>query len=145
MPALVIGTVLGLVMIGAGVFAFGIPFRGSFVLLLASLLLFMLSMVGIGLMISAVCATQQQAIMGSFAVAVPTVLMSGFATPVENMPLVLQWVAQALPLTHFLVIVEGSFVKGLPAADVVANAWPMAAIALVTLSAATLFVKSRLQ
>lgn len=145
MPALAIGTVLGLMMIAAAKFMFGVPFEGSFWLLLPSLLLFILSVVGIGLMISAVSATQQQAILGSFAIGVPAVLMSGFATPVENMPVVLQWLAQAIPLKHFLVIVEGSFLKAMPASDIVANTWPLAVIALVTLTMATSFVRSRLQ
>ncbi|MFP5511460.1 MAG: ABC transporter permease, partial [Alphaproteobacteria bacterium] len=114
LPALAIGTGLGLFMISAGVFLFGIPFTGSFALLLASLVLFIASVVGIGLMISAVSMTQQQAILGAFAIGVPAVLMSGFATPVENMPVVLQWLAQAIPLTHFLIIVEGSFLKAMP-------------------------------
>lgn len=144
-PALLIGTVLGLFMVAAGVFAFGIPFTGSFVLLLISMVLFILSVVGIGLMISSVCATQQQAILGTFAIGVPAVLMSGFATPVENMPIVLQWLAQAIPLTHYLVILQGSFLKALPPSEVFANAWPMAVIALVTLSATTLFVRGKLQ
>jgi ABC-2 type transport system permease protein len=96
-------------------------------------------------MVSSVSATQQQAILGSFAIGVPAVLMSGFGTPVENMPMVLQWMAQAIPLTHFLIIVEGTFLKAMPVADIVANTWPLAVIALVTLTAATVFVRSRLQ
>ena len=142
-PALAIGTVLGSVMILAGIFAFRIPFSGSFVLLMLSLILYMLSMVGVGLMISSVSSTQQQAILGTFAAAVPMVLMSGFTTPVENMPSVLQWIAQAIPLTHFLVIVQGSFVKDLPFADIATHLWPMAVIALVTLAGATFFVRSK--
>ncbi|WP_423822271.1 ABC transporter permease [Salinisphaera sp. SPP-AMP-43] len=143
-PALVIATALGLVMIGAGVCIFGIPFRGSFLLLLASLLLFVLSIIGIGLTISAVSATQQQAILGAFAVAVPTVILSGFATPVENMPTLLQWLAQAVPLTHFLIIAEGCFVKAIPPGLLFAHAWPMAVIALVTLGMAVVVVRTRL-
>lgn len=144
-PAFFVGTALATVMIAAGIFLFRIPFTGSLPLLMACLMLFILSMVGIGLMISSVCSTQQQAILGTFAVGVPAVLMSGFATPVANMPLVLQWVAQAIPLTHFLVILQGSFLKAMPTGDVLANAWPMAATAAVTLSLATLFVRSKLQ
>ncbi len=145
LPALAIGTVLGLLMVAAATVLFRIPFTGSFALLLASLVLFILSVVGIGLMISAISMTQQQAILGAFAVGVPAVLMSGFATPVENMPVALQWLAQAIPLTHFLVIVEGVFLKAMPAADILANLWPLLVIALVTLSMATLLVRSRLQ
>ena len=144
-PAVAIGAVLGLMMVAAAAFLFGVPFTGSFWLLLPSLLLFILSVVGIGLMISAVSATQQQAILGAFAIGVPAVLMSGFATPVENMPLVLQWMAQGIPLTHFLVIVEGTFLKAMPASDIIANTWPLAVIALVTLTMATVFVRGRLQ
>lgn len=145
LPALIIGTALGLFMVAAGVFLFRIPFTGSFLLLLASLVLFIASVVGIGLMISAVSMTQQQAILGAFAIGVPAVLMSGFATPVENMPLALQWLAQAIPLTHFLIIVEGSFLKAMPPADILASLWPLALIALASLSMATVFVRGRLQ
>ncbi len=145
LPALAIGTILGLSMIASGVWLFRIPFSGSFWLLLASMALFILSVVGIGLMISAVSATQQQAILGAFAIGVPAVLMSGFATPVENMPTALQWLAQAIPLTHFLVIVEGSFLKAMPTGDIVASLWPLIVIALATLTMATVFVRGRLQ
>lgn len=145
LPALAIGTALGLLMIAAAIVLFQIPFSGSFWLLLISLVLFILSVVGIGLMISAISATQQQAILGAFAIGVPAVLMSGFATPVENMPTLLQWLAQAIPLTHFLVIVQGSFLKALPLSDILASLWPLAIIALVSLTMATVFVRGRLQ
>jgi ABC-2 type transport system permease protein len=144
-PAFIIGVALGAVMAGAAVFAFGIPFTGSPGLLLAALLLYILSVVGIGLMISAVCATQQQAILGTFAIAVPTTLMSGFATPIANMPEPLQWIAQAIPLTHYLIILQGSFLKELPLSVFLSQAWPMAAVAAVTLPLAAVFVRARLQ
>lgn len=144
-PALLVGTALALVMVFAGIWIFRIPFTGSLPLLVACLLLFILSVVGLGLMLSAVCQTQQQAILGTFSVGIPIVLISGFATPVENMPGWLQVVAEASPLKHFLVIVQGSFVKALPPDVVFDNAWPMAAIACVTFSAALLFTQRRLQ
>ena len=144
-PALVIGTLMGNVMVAAGVFAFRIPFTGSYALLLLTMLLFIFSVVGIGLMISSVCATQQQAILGAFALGVPMILISGFATPVENMPAVLQWLSELVPLRHFLVIVQGTFLKALPPGDVFSHLWPMALIAVVSLCAATIFVRSKLQ
>lgn len=144
-PTLVLGTVLALVMVLAGIFVFRIPFTGSFALLFGSLLLFIVSVVGLGLMLSAVCQTQQQAILGTFALGIPMILISGFATPVENMPGWLQVVAEASPLKHFLIIVQGLFLKALPLADVLAHAWPMAVIAAVTLSTAVVFVQRRLQ
>lgn len=144
-PALLVGTALGLVMAAAAVFGFHIPFVGSFPLLLLCLVLFIVSIVGIGLMISSICSTQQQAILGTFAMGVPAVLISGFATPVENMPIVLQWLAQTVPLKHYLIILQGSFLKALTPAEIFANAWPMAVIALFTLTMATWFVRGKLQ
>ncbi|HEX9876051.1 MAG TPA: ABC transporter permease [Gammaproteobacteria bacterium] len=144
-PALIIGSVLGTVMILAGVLLFRIPFTGSGVWLLGGLMLFILSMVGIGLMLSSICRTQQQAILGTFSIGVPLVLISGFATPVENMPDWLQLIAQASPLKYYLVIVRGSFLKALPSTDLLANMWPMLLIALVTLSSAVVIVKRNLQ
>jgi ABC-2 type transport system permease protein len=145
LPAFLIGSVLATLMVGAGIVLFGIPFTGSYLALFVCLLLFILSMVGTGLMISAACTTQQQAILGTFALAVPAVLMSGFATPVENMPEVLQWAAEALPLKHFLIILRGCFLKAMPAEELWAHAWPMACIAAITLGLATRAVRSKLQ
>lgn len=139
------GTTLGLIMVAAGIAGFRVPFQGSLLALAAAMLLFILSIVGVGLMISAISATQQQAILGAFAVVVPMILMSGFATPVENMPQVLQWLAEGIPLKHFLIIVQGSFLKGMPPGEVWSHAWPLIIIALVTLGLATLLVRSRLQ
>src|SRR3546814_15631213 len=95
-------------------------------------------------MVSAVSKTQQQAILGAFAIGVPAVLMSGFATPVENMPVALQWLAQAIPRTHFLVIVHGSVLKAMPPTDRLSTLFPLPATALVTLAAPPLFVRGRL-
>ncbi len=144
-PAFLVGLALGCVMMAAAIFLFGVPFTGSLWLLLVCMMLFILSVVGIGLMISSVCSTQQQAILGIFAIVVPVVIMSGFATPIENMPKVLQWIAEAIPLKHFLIILQGSFLKSLPPQQVFANAWPLAVIALVTLTLATRMVRSKLQ
>lgn len=143
-PAVLVGCVMGAVMITAAIVFFRVPFTGSLSWLVLALFLFILSVVGVGLMISAISATQQQAILGAFALGVPMILLSGFATPVENMPDILQWIAEAVPLTHFLVIVQGSFMKDLPLPVISAHLWPMALIALVSLGSATVLVKSRL-
>lgn len=144
-PAVVIGTVLGSVMLAAGIFLYRIPFTGSVLLLYAALVVFILSVVGVGLMISSISRTQQQAILGAFSAGVPLVLLSGFATPVENMPPVLQALAQADPLKHFLVIVQGSFLKALPPDVVLETLVPILLIAAVTLTAALFFVRGRLE
>lgn len=144
-PALIVGTSLALVMIAAGAFVFDVPFTGSFVLLFACLILYILSVVGVGLTISAVCKTQQQAILGIFSFITPVILVSGFATPIENMPAFLQVVAQLSPLAHFLPILQGSFLKAMPPRIVFAHAWPLAVIALVTLSGSSLLVRRKLR
>lgn len=144
-PAFIIGCVLGIFMILAAIFGFHIPFNGSPVLLLGALVLFILSEVGVGLMISAICETQQQAILGTFVATVPMILMSGFATPVENIPAWLRWACELVPLKHFLIILQGTFLKDLPAEVVFANAWPMALIAVATLTGAVVLVRSKLQ
>lgn len=144
-PALIIGSSLGMFMVAAAIWGFKVPFRGSALLLYGCMLLFILSVVGIGLMISAISSTQQQAILGTFSVAVPMILMSGFATPIENMPDVLQYLAQTIPLKHFLIILQGSFLKAMPTHEILQHAWPMVIIAIVTLSLATGLVRSKLQ
>jgi len=99
-----------------GVTLFGIPFHGSFGLLMGALLVFILSVVGVGLFISALSKTQQQAILGTFTFMVPAVTLSGYASPIENMPGWLQQATWLNPLSHFLVTVKGLFLKDMPAA-----------------------------
>ncbi len=144
-PSFVVGTFLGSLMIAACVYIFHIPMLGSLPLLLLSLMLFLMSIVGIGLMLSSICETQQQAILGAFAIAYPLILTSGFATPFANMPQWLQYVAQISPLKHFLVILQGSFAKAMPPSDILANAWPLVVIAAVSMALAMIIVKRKLQ
>jgi len=145
LPALAAGAVVGTVTVGVAIFGFGVPFQGSFPLMFAALLTFVFSVVGVGLVISALARTQQQAVLGIFFVIMPTILISGFATPVENMPDWLQYLAAASPLKHFLIILQGSFLKSMPASDVWDSMWPLLVIGGVTLTTATLFVGRRLQ
>lgn len=91
---------------------FGVPFRGSFPVLLLASLLFLLPALGTGLLISTVSATQQEAFLTTFLTFMPTILLSGFLFPVSAMPRVFQWIALANPLTHYLEIVRGVFLKG---------------------------------
>ena len=144
-PALLAGGFVGVIIVGIAIFGFGIPFYGSLLLLFGAMLPFVLSVVGVGLVISSLVNTQQQAVLSIFMALAPLIMISGFATPVENMPEWLQFIAQASPLKHFLIIVQGSFLKSMPAADVWDNVWPMLIIAAVTLTTATVFVQRRLQ
>lgn len=91
---------------------FGVPFRGSFPVLLLASLLFLLPALGTGLLISTVSATQQEAFLTTFLVFMPTILLSGFLFPVSAMPRVFQWITWVNPLRHYLEIVRGVFLKG---------------------------------
>jgi ABC-2 type transport system permease protein len=144
-PAIIFGTFEGTLMIVAGVFIFKIPFTGSIPWLYLSMFVFLLSITGIGLFISSLAKTQQQAVLGSFMFSNPAITLSGYAAPIENMPQWLQTVTYINPLRYFMVILKGSFLKNMPAEVIFANTWPMALIALFTLSGAGWFFKRRLE
>jgi ABC-2 type transport system permease protein len=91
---------------------FGVPLEGSVVLLFSASVLFLLSGLGVGLLISTISNTQQEAFMVSFLIFMPVVLLSGFMFPVSSMPVFFQWVTLINPLRHYLVIVRGIFLKG---------------------------------
>ena len=93
---------------------FGIAVRGSKLFLLFAALLFVLSNLGLGLFISTISRTQQQAMMASiFAVIMPMIYLSGFAFPVENMPKVIQYITYLIPLRYFITILRGIVLKGI--------------------------------
>ncbi|HNZ95738.1 MAG: ABC transporter permease [Acidobacteria bacterium] len=94
------------------VFWFEVPIRGSMALLLAATTLFLMSTIGIGLLISTVSRTQQQAMMSAFFYYFPAVLLSGFMFPIANMPDAVQWLTYLNPLRYYLVIIRGIFLKG---------------------------------
>ena len=114
---------------------FGIPLTGSILVLYAGLLVFLLAIIGVALFISSLASTQQQAMLGAMVYMMPAMMLSGFASPVQNMPDWLQPVALLNPLTHFLVIVRGVFLRDMPMALVAQRIWPMLIIAIFTLSA----------
>lgn len=110
-----------------GVLWFGVPIRGSLWLLFLGAAAFLLSTLGIGLLISTISTTQQQAMMGTFFFYLPAVLLSGFMFPIANMPVLVQWLTLANPLRYFLVIIRGVFLKGI-GLDVL---WPQFAVLAV--------------
>lgn len=124
---------------------FGVPFTGSLILLYFSMIVFLLSIVGIGLFISSICQTQQQSILGTFVFMVPTMMLSGYATPIENMPSWLQPLTNIIPITHFFIIIKGIFLKNIPIEEVWKHLWPMALMAIFTLSLAAWMFKRRLE
>jgi drug efflux transport system permease protein len=91
---------------------FGVPFRGSVVLLLLASVLYILSTLGLGLIVSTISATQQEAFMSVYPILLPAILLSGFMFPVTSMPVVFQWLTLLNPLRHYLEVVRGVFLKG---------------------------------
>jgi ABC-2 type transport system permease protein len=144
-PALLIGVVEATVMILTAVFAFGLPLWGSVPLLYASMLVYLFAVIGVGLFISSLAKTQQQAVLGAFVFMVPAIMLSGFASPVENMPDWLQTVTLINPIRYYIVIVKGIFLKDMPASVVAENLWPMGLIATFTLSTATWLFRHRME
>lgn len=112
LPFAMIGFLDVLLIASIGVFWFKIPFRGDLFILLLGSLLFLTSSVGIGLFISTICSTQQQAQISTFFFVMPAFILSGFAFPLENMPQWLQYFTYISPLRYFLVIIRGLFLKG---------------------------------
>jgi ABC-2 type transport system permease protein len=143
-PGLLIGLFEGSIIVLASQLWFHVPLTGSLLLLYGALAVFLLCTIGVGLFISALSSTQQQAIMGSFFFLVPTMILSGFATPVQNMPDWLQTVTLINPVRHFLVVLWGVFLKDMPAALVWQSLWPMVALAAVTLTGAAWLFRRRL-
>ena len=140
-PAIIIGMVEGTLIIAAAIFLFGIPFTGNLAYLYMNMFVFICCVVGVGLFISSLCSTQQQAILGTFIFMSPAVALSGFATPIETMPPWLQTLTYLNPLKYFLIVARGTFLKEMPFDIVLQNTWPLAIIAVFTLSGAAWFFR----
>ena len=112
-PYIIITQILMVVVTVFAIIWFDIPFRGSVILLFAGTGLFLLSTLGIGLFISTISSTQQQAMMTTLFFLLPFNMFSGFVFPISNMPVLIQWVAYLNPLMYFLVIIRGIFLKGI--------------------------------
>jgi len=112
LPYFLIGLVDVSLIATVGTFWFGVPFRGNTLVLFAGAILFLLSMLGVGLLISTVSSTQQQAMVTSFFFIMPAVTFSGFGFPISTMPRWLQYLTYLSPLRYFLVVLRGTYLKG---------------------------------
>ena len=122
---------------------YGVPLTGSLALLLLSIVVYSMSLVGLGLMISCLAGNQQQAFLGMFFVTVPLILLSGYASPVDNMPAWLQPLV-AVNLTHHMIVIsEGVFLKNLPGDLVLRHLLPMLGAAAVTFTMAWTLFRAR--
>ncbi len=112
LPFVLVGLADVTLILGVARFWFRVPLRGSVPLLYGLSLIFMLSTLGLGLLISTVSRNQQQAMMTSAFTMMPMFLLSGFAFPIENMPQIIQAVTYLIPLRYYFVVIRGIFLKG---------------------------------
>jgi len=136
-PFAIIGFADMALVTAAGVFWFDVPIKGSLMLLIIGTSVYLLSVLGIGLFISTISKTQQQALMATIFFYMPAILLSGFMFPVENMPVLFQYLTYLNPLRYFLVIIRGIFLKG-TGMDIL---WPQIA-ALLVLGVAVITISS---
>jgi len=134
-PVLGLGLFHLLIYTGLTMFQFGVPMRGSFIALVLAAFVYILTALSLGLLISTVSKTQQEAFMLLILVLLPAVMLSGFVSPIESMPKIFQWMTIVNPIRYFLEIVRGVFLKGIGVAEL----WPqyltltfMAAVIMTT-------------
>ncbi|MDE2624902.1 MAG: ABC transporter permease [Betaproteobacteria bacterium] len=144
LPGFLIGGLEAAVITLAVILWFRVPFKGSVAALALGVMLFLLAVIGIGLLISTLAATQQQGLLGVFLFLVPAVILSGFSTPVSNMPEAVQWLTRVNPMRYFLVIVRGVFLEGADMTTLWPQYWPLALLGAASLSAATWRFRKRL-
>ena len=144
LPGFVLGIVQATVILIIATLWFKVPLSGSLIALYAGLALFLMSGVGAGLLISSLALTQQQGLLGAFLFMVPAVILSGFATPIANMPPVVQAITLIDPLRYFLVILRKIFLEGAGFDMLTAQLWPMALIGAITLLLAGWLFRNRM-
>lgn len=127
------------------VFWFGIELKGSLPLLLFASVLYIFCTLGLGLLISAISSTQQQASMSTFMIVFPLILLSGFAFPIENMPEVIQWITNINPMRFYLDIIRGVFLKGLSLQSLLAETIILTLLGILYLGAAVLYLSKKLK
>jgi ABC-2 type transport system permease protein len=143
LPPLVVASVQATLYLLIVTLLYGVPFRGNLLVFYAAVLTFAEACAGVGLFISSLVHTQQQAFLGAFAVLLPFALLSGFATPVENMPWWLQFVTMINPLAHMLRLMQGLFLKGASVASLAQELVRLLEIALCTTAAAVLLFRRK--
>jgi pyoluteorin transport system permease protein len=144
LPSILVGIVQATTILLVAQLWFRIPFAGSFVTLYTGLSLFLLAAVGIGLLVSSIAATMQQAMLFSFVLVMPFTLLSGLTTPISSMPRVLQKITLVNPLRYAIDIVQRVYLEGAGLSLLLPDLWPLAAIAAVALVAAAWMFRHRL-
>jgi ABC-2 type transport system permease protein len=144
LPYVVIGLVQTTIVLAVGSWAFDVPLNGSLLDLYLGAALFIAATLTLGLVISTFVKTQMQAFQLSFMTMLPSILLSGFVFPFDGMPVPAQWLAQVLPLTHFVEMIRAILLRGAPLADLGWPATKLAVFLAVSLGIATARFRKRL-
>ncbi|MDP4172508.1 MAG: ABC transporter permease [Bacteroidota bacterium] len=145
-PFIIIGFLEVLLVSSIMIFWFDIPVRGSYFFLIFSSLLFVLSTLGLGLFISTISKTQQQAMMvAQFGIMMPMIYLSGFAFPIENMPKIIQYLTYVIPLRYYITILRGIILKGVGFGDLWQELLALFMTGVIILLASAMRFKKRLE
>jgi len=144
-PFAILGFVAVIIVLLAMTFVFNLPPRGSILLLFFSTFLYILSTLGLGIFVSTVSKTQQQAMMlAIFVVLLPMTFLSGFAFPIENMPVIIQGITYAIPLRYFMTIIRGIILKGIGVSELWFELSMLLAIGIFVLTLSSLRFQKRM-
>jgi ABC-2 type transport system permease protein len=144
-PSMLVGTIQAAGVLLVAQLWFRIPFVGSYATLGVGLLLFLLAAIGIGLLVSSVAATMQQAMLYSMLLIMPFSLLSGLTTPISSMPRAIQYFTAINPLSYAIDITRRVYLEGAGLGLLIPDLWPLAVIATLTLAGASWMFSYRLQ
>jgi ABC-2 type transport system permease protein len=142
-PGTIIAIGQGTIILVAAITFYHVPFEGSVATLYAAMVCYGFALGGFGLLISSLCSSQQQAFLGVFTFMSPAIILSGYMAPVENMPWILRMVSAMDPVTHFIIVVKGVFLKGYGLAQAWPHMWPLLIIGSVTILVAYAIFRNR--
>lgn len=144
LPYVILSLFDTLEVLAVGHFWFGVPIRGSLLLIILLSILFLFTGLGIGLFASTIANTQQEAMLTVFMTLLPSIFLGGFFFPIANMPKVLQWISYILPLRYFLVIIRVLLLKGVGLAAIKSEVFALFVFGLLIMGAATMRFRKRL-
>jgi ABC-2 type transport system permease protein len=144
LPYVVLALVNTIEVLALGAWLFNVPIRSSLAVILALSGLFLLTGLGVGLLISTIANTQQEAMLSTFMTILPAIYLSGFFFPIEAMPKVLQWISYVVPLRYYLIIIRALLIKGSPAAGLQNEILSLVAFGVGILLLAALRMRTRL-
>ena len=145
LPGMLFGFMNAVIFSAGAVWWFGVPFRGTLSALVLALLCFIVTMVGVGLLVSSLSMTMQQGLLGAFVIMMPSVILSGLATPIENMPHWLQVVDCVNPVRYIIVALRKIFLQGADVGMIWPQIWPLLIMACFTLPSAAWLFRHRAQ